>query len=82
LPAHYQDKTTWQHVAAELEATATSAASPPAAALSRIALSLEGVEFARERGYRHALAVLDTIRAINDPGSPSDWQRTPPRRAS
>jgi hypothetical protein len=33
---------------------------------------------ARERGYRRALAVLDTIRAINDPGSPSDWQRTPP----
>jgi hypothetical protein len=28
---------------------------------------------ARERGYRHALAVLDTIRAINDPGSPSHW---------
>jgi hypothetical protein len=37
---------------------------------------------ARERGYRHALAVLDTIRAINDPGLPSDWQRTPPKRAS
>jgi hypothetical protein len=34
---------------------------------------------ARERGYRHALAVLDTIRAINDPRSPSYWQRTRPK---
>jgi hypothetical protein len=39
---------------------------------------------ARERGYRHALAVIDTIRAINDPGSPdrSAPERAPGRTAS
>ena len=44
LPAHFRDKATWQHVAAELDKAAAGGDAADVAVTLRIALSLEGVE--------------------------------------
>jgi hypothetical protein len=44
LPAHFRDKATWQHVAAELDKAAAGGDAADVAVALRIALSLEGVE--------------------------------------
>jgi hypothetical protein len=43
LPAHYQDKPSWRHVAAELDKAAAGGDPAHVAIALRIALSLEGV---------------------------------------
>ena len=44
LPAHFRDKRTWQHVAAELDKAAAGGDAADVAVALRMALSLEGVE--------------------------------------
>jgi hypothetical protein len=44
LPAHFRDKPTWRHVAAELDKAAAGGDAADVAVALRIALSLEGVE--------------------------------------
>jgi hypothetical protein len=44
LPAHFRDKATWRHVAAELDKAAAGGDAADVAVALRIALSLEGVE--------------------------------------
>jgi hypothetical protein len=44
LPAHFRDKRTWQHVAAELDKSATGGDPVEVSVALRLALSLEGVE--------------------------------------
>jgi hypothetical protein len=44
LPAHFRDKATWRHVAAELDKAATGGVAVDVSVALRIALSLEGVE--------------------------------------
>jgi hypothetical protein len=44
LPAHFRDKATWRHVAAELDKAAAVGDAADVAVALRIALSLEGVE--------------------------------------
>ena len=44
LPAHFRDKATWRHVAAELDKAAAGGDAADVAVALRIALSLKGVE--------------------------------------
>jgi hypothetical protein len=44
LPAHFRDKTTWQHVAAELEKASAGGDTADLSISLRMALTLEGVE--------------------------------------
>jgi hypothetical protein len=45
LPAHYQDRRSWRHVAAELDKAAAGGDTAEASLALRMALSLEGVEY-------------------------------------
>jgi hypothetical protein len=44
LPAHFRDKQTWQHVAAELDKAAAGGDTADLSIALRMALTLEGVE--------------------------------------
>jgi hypothetical protein len=51
LPAHFRDKRSWRHVAAELDKAAAGGDAADVAIALRMALSLEGGECSRSDAY-------------------------------